>query len=112
MVEFCWKSAPVPFEDFPDQEKVLLPVSYQQDAQKRGPELCRGRQGESFAYSFHIGSFRPQRRRRSRQATIEIKKKSQIGDGFSSGRSRSLRVRQSTPFGTEQVFVRFLMAVG
>ena len=37
--------------------------------------------GDSFAYSLHIGMFQSQRRLGSKQATIEIKKKSQIGMG-------------------------------
>ena len=44
--------------------------------------------GESFAYSFHIGKSESQRRLGSRQASIEIKKKSRIGYGFSLGMGR------------------------
>jgi hypothetical protein len=41
--------------------------------------------GNSFLYSLHIGIFQFQSRPVSSLATIEIKKESQIGDGFSSG---------------------------
>jgi len=41
--------------------------------------------GDSFAYSLHIGIFQMRRRLGSNEATIEIKKESQIGDESKSG---------------------------
>jgi hypothetical protein len=46
--------------------------------------------GDSFAYSFHIGIFQVWRRLGSNQATIEIKKESQIGDEFQIGTERTI----------------------
>jgi hypothetical protein len=50
--------------------------------------------GDSFAYSFHIGIFQLRRRLGSNQATIEIKKESQIGDEFRSGLSGQFLARK------------------
>ncbi len=46
--------------------------------------------GDSFAYPFHIGMFHAQRRLGRKRATIEPRKKSQIGDGFISGADRRI----------------------
>jgi len=50
--------------------------------------------GDSFAYSFHIGIFQVRRRFGSNQATIEIKKESQIGGEFRSGLSGQFLARK------------------
>jgi len=52
MIKFRWESPAIPVEYFPDEKKVLLLSSYQQDVQKGGPELCRGCQVESFVSLF------------------------------------------------------------
>jgi hypothetical protein len=40
MVEFGRHRGPVPVKNFPDEKKILLLASHQQDTQNRRPGLC------------------------------------------------------------------------